>query len=131
MLDHKAACVLTRTNCNNSSAERLVTLAVYRNNWAVHDDTTALVIDFLPDSSQEFPQICKAIKKNKKKNPFLACLCAAHVNDEDVEANSASTLVTVAEVDCASEEPDTILTSMHKCNSNSTSLTERSLSMES
>jgi len=125
MISHRTACVLTRTNCNKSSAERLVTLAIYRNNWAVHDDTTALVIDFLPDSVKEFPQICEAIKRMQKRRLF-ACFCASV--KEDAEMENGSALVTVAEVDCASEEPDTILTSLDKCNSYS--LTERSTSME-
>lgn len=129
MMSHQTACMTTRTNCNDSSAERLVTMAVYRNNWTVHDDTTALVIDFLPDSVTEFPQICSAIRKCQTKKRSLPCFCGSSVKGEEDEIEEVSVLITVAEVDCASEEPDTILASLDKCSSYS--LTERSTSMES
>eukprot|EP00210_Caulerpa_lentillifera_P003106 g2968.t1 len=112
-IDFKTACFLTRKCTNSAAASRLVTSVIYRNQWMVEDDTTALVVDFLPSQFQEFSQLYKAIKKSKKKRTwhsagFLSCFCGSVADNAVVETNKDSRLetkdvVVVKEIDYALE----------------------------
>jgi len=93
MMSRENACLVCRPNCTDSAAKRLVTLAVYSNGWALHDDITVLVLDILSD--QSFTQLCKS--KRGARNKFL-CFCASEVKGE---FDDRQCLIPVAEVDSA------------------------------
>ena len=125
MVDHQTAGIVTRANSNKTSAGRLVTLAVYRNDWVVHDDITVLVIDFQPEGGQEFDQICKGLRRRKKRGSPFACFCASEVDEPETEDHL---LTHVATVDCVLDPAGTIYASLDK--TNDATMTEGSSSVE-
>ena len=124
MVDRQTAGIVTRANSNKTSAERLVTLAVFRNDWVVHDDITVLVVDFQPEGGQDFHQICKGLRRKKRGSRF-ACFCAAEVNEPETDDHL---LTHVASVDCVQDPAGMIFASIE--NAGDATMTERSSSVD-
>eukprot|EP00803_Ostreobium_quekettii_P008051 evm.model.scf_1459.4 EVM.evm.TU.scf_1459.4 scf_1459:39233-40183(+) len=67
LIHWKEATHSTRATPTKEAASRVVTLALLENNWSLHQDASALVVDILPPAGGDFPRLVRASARQRRR----------------------------------------------------------------